>query len=158
MADKYYGYSESVQITGLAELQTKLTAFGEKVSDKVTQQGLNEAAEIFKKEVIKNAIVIDNKLDHNLKVNQVYIRLKAGNLSRNIRRRQIRKHEYGIKQSQVYVYGKFAWYAKFVEGLENGTSRQPIHPLMRAAFETKQSEAIQAFENRVAEAVKDGGL
>jgi HK97 gp10 family phage protein len=124
----------------------------------ITQQALNEGAKIIKEEAILNAIKIDNKLDHNLKVNGVYIRLKAGNLSRNIRRRTIRKAEKGTKEAQVYVYGKFAWYAKFVEGLENGTSRQPTHPLMRAAFETKKQEAYDAFENKVSEAVRDGGL
>jgi HK97 gp10 family phage protein len=80
------------------------------------------------------------------------------NLSNNIRRRQIRKHAEGVKQSEVYVYGKFAWYGKFVEGKESGTSRQPATPFMRPTYEAKEADAVQAFENRIAKAVKDGGL
>lgn len=153
-----YGYSESLSITGLSELQTKLTAFGEKLVNVTTQKGLDDGAKIFKAEIIANAVRIDNKIDHNLKVNGIYVRLQAGNLSRNIRHRKIKKVDAGFKQSQVYVYGKFAWYAKFVEGLENGTSRQPTQPLFRAAFEAKKQEAYEAFENRINEAVKEGGL
>lgn len=153
-----YGYSDVLEISGLAELQTKLTAFGEKVINETTQQGLNEGAKIFQAEAIQNAINIGNDKEHNLKVDGVYIKLQPGNLSRNIRRRQIRKTEANTKQAQVYVFGKLAWYAKFVEGMENGESRQSPKPFMRPAFETKQGEAFEAFENKIAEAVKDGGL
>src|SRR6185369_17145015 len=150
-----YGYSDSLQISGITELRTRLTAFGEKVINVVTQEGLDDGAKIFQAEVIQNARAIGNDKDHNLKVDGQYIRLKAGNLSKRIRRRKIKKVEAGTKASQVYVYGKFAWYSKFVEGQENGSSRQAPKPFMRPAFESKQTEAIQAFENRITQAVKD---
>ena len=153
-----YGYNESVNITGLAELQTKLTAFGEKVVNEVTQQGLNAGAKIFQAEAILNAINIGNDKEHNLKVDGVYIKLQPVNLSRNIRFRRLKNVEIGTKATQVYVYGKFAWYAKFVEGQENGSSRQAPKPFMRPAFETKEADAVQAFEDTIITAVKDGGL
>lgn len=153
-----YGYSESLKISGLAEIRTRLTAFGQKVVETTTQEGLNDGAKIFQAEAIQNAKAIGNDKDHNLKVNGVYIRLKAGNLSKNIRRRKTKKVEVGTKAAQVYVYGKFAWYSKFVEGLENGKSRQTPKPFMRPAFESKEGEAVQAFENRITQAVQDGGL
>ena len=152
-----YGYSDSVNITGLSELQTMLSAFGEKVLNETTQLGLDDGAKIFQAEAIQNAKNIGNDKDHNLKVGGVYIRLKAGNLSRNIKRRRIKVDD-STKGAQVYVYGKLGWYAKFVEGQENGNSRQAPKPFMRPAFETKQDEAVQAFEERITEALKDGGL
>ena len=159
MSGDYYGYSEALTISGLAELQTKLTAFGEKVVNKTTQMGLNDGAKIMKIEAISRTKNLNQRnKTHLLKVDGVYIPLDPGNLSEEIRQRQIRNVAPGTKVAQVYVKGRFAWYAKFVEGLENGTSRQAPTPFMRPTYEDKQGEAVTAFEKRITQAVEDGGL
>ena|ERR1022692_1991482 len=159
MSDGYYGYSEALTISGLGELQSKLTAFGEKVVNKTTQLGLNDGAKIMKIEAISRTKNL-NKRDktHLLKVDGVYIPLDPGNLSEEIRQRQIRKTEPGTKVAQVYVKGRFAWYGKLVEGAEMGTSRQAPTPFMRPTYEDKQGKAVEAFEKRISQAVEDGGL
>lgn len=153
-----YGYSDALKITGLVELQTKLTAFGDKVVNVVTQKALLDGARIIQKEVIKNARDINNVVDHNLKIDGVYERLEAGNLAKNIRIRRMKKTEKGTKTAQVYVKLKRAWYAKFVEGRENGTSRQVASPFMRPAFEAKKEEAIEKFRTSIEEAIVSGRL
>lgn len=152
-----YGVSESLTIEGLAELQRKLTGFGEKVVNVITQKALMEGAKIIQEEAKLRVPVWPNG-EHNLKVGGVYIKIQPGNLKRNIRIRSVKKTEKGTKAAQVYVKLKQAWYAKFVEGQEDGTSRQPAKPFMRPAFETKEQEAVQAFENRIKEAIVEGGL
>lgn len=161
-----YGYSDVLQIKGLVEVQTKLTAFGEKVANVVTQKALNEGANMIRDEAkilapeweghvtTKGEIV----LTHNLKVSGTYIKIWAGNLRQNIKARNIRKVEKGIKQAQTYVKLKQAWYAKFVEGLENGKSRQAPKPFMRPAFENKKEEVPRLFETYINEAIVSGGL
>jgi HK97 gp10 family phage protein len=161
-----YGYSDSIQITGLAELQTKLTAFGEKIANQVTQKALNEGANLIKDEakrlapewegyVNKDGTIV---LTHNLKVKGVYIKIWAGNLKKNIKARNIRKTEKGIKKAQTYVKQAEAYYAKWVEGIENGTSRQTPKPFMRPAFETKKDEAVSLFEKYINEEIVSGRL
>lgn len=161
-----YGYSESIKISGLAELQTKLTAFGEKVANQVTQKALNEGANLIRDEakqlapewegyVNKNGTIV---LTHNLKVNGSYKKIWAGNLKQNIKAKNIRKTEKGIKKAQTYVKLKESWYAKFVEGAENGTSRQTPHPFMRPAFENKKDEAVGLFEKYIKEEIVSGRL
>jgi len=165
-----YGYSDSIQITGLAELQTKLTAFGERVANQVTQKALNEGANLIRDEakqlapewegyVTKDGRVV---LTHNLKVNGVYIKIWAGNLKKNIKARNVRRTEKGVKKAQTYVKLKESWYAKFVEGavegIENGTSRQTPHPFMRPAFENKKDEAVGLFEKYINEEIVSGRL
>jgi len=153
-----YGYSDSFSIKGLVEVQTKLAAFGEKVVNVVTQKALMDGAKIIQAEAILNAKNINNTKDHNLKISGVYERLKAGNLSKNIRIRRIKNVEKGYKAAQVYVKLKRAWYAKFVEGQENGTSRQAPKPFMRPAFENKQEEALDVFKEAIEAAIVGGGL
>ena len=78
-----YGYSDALEISGLEELQTKLTAFGEKVVNEVVQTGLNEGAKIFQAEAIQNAINIGNDKEHNLKVDGTYIKLQQHQTNRS---------------------------------------------------------------------------
>lgn len=161
-----YGYSDSIQITGLSELQTKLTGFGEKVANQVTQRALNEGANLIRDEakilapewdgyVTKSGNIV---LTHNLKVNGEYIKIWAGNLKQNIKARNIRKTEKGIKKSQTYVKLKQSWYAKFVEGAEDGSSRQQAKPFMRPAFERKKDEVVGLFEKYINEEIVSGRL
>lgn len=153
-----YGFNESFDIKGLVELQTKLSAFGDKVVNVVTQKALMDGAKLIQKEAIQNAKAIGNAKDHNLKISGRYERLKAGNLSKNIRIRRVKNTEKDIKSAQVYVKLKRAWYAKFVEGTENGNSRQPAKPFMRPAYETKKDEAVEVFRDSIEAAIKSGGL
>lgn len=170
-----YGYSDIIQITGLVEVQAKLTAFGEKVANQVTQKALNEGANLIKneaKELVpewEGRVYKNGKIDltHLLKVKgaseggrvkEGYKRLWAGNLKLEIRARNIRKVQKGMKQSQVYVKLKEAWYAKFVEGTEFGTSRQVAKPFMRPAFENKKEEAVSLFEKYINEEIVNGRL
>lgn len=161
-----YGYSDSIQIKGLTEVQTKLTAFGEKVANQVTQKALNVGANLIKEEakilapewegyVTKYGRIV---LTHNLKVNGEYVKIWAGNLRQNIKARNIRKTEKGIKKAQTYVKLKQAWYAKFVEGTETGTSRQKPNPFMRPAYENKKDEAVGLFETYINEEIVSGRL
>ena len=152
-----YGFSDEFNITGLVELQTKLAAFGDKVVNVITQKALIEGARIIQKEAIAKAPKWDGK-EHNLKVGGVYIKIQPGNLKRNIKVRRVKRPEKGYKSAQVYVKMKQTWYAKWVEGQENGNSRQAAVPFMRPAFESKQDEAITVFETYVKDAIVGGKL
>lgn len=153
-----YGFNDSFNITGLVELQTKLSAFGDKVINVVTQKALMEGAKVIQAQARINAKSIGNTKKHWLKISDTYELLNPGNLSKNIRIRRVKKVERGFKSAQVYVKLKRAWYAKFVEGTETGTSRQAANPFMRPAFEDKKEEAVTIFKQYIEDAIVGGNL
>lgn len=154
-----YGYSDSFNITGLVEVQQKLAAFGDKVVNVVTQKALMDGAKIIQKEAIQNVQTkCKNDKPHLLKISGVHELLQPGNLAKNIKIRRVKKVEKGYKAAQVFVKLKRAWYAKFVEGTESGTSRQVPQPFMRPAYESKKDEAVAAFKDAINAAISGGGL
>ena len=142
-----------ITIRGLNEIGSKLSAFGETVTKKVTRDATNAAAKVFQSEAIDN--IKDSDGPHNLKVKGKYIKIYPGNLKKNIKIKTLRKMTKGQIDVQVYVKKDHAWYGVFYE---NGTSRMAGRHFMARAFESKKDEVPTIFKERIEEAIRQGGL
>lgn len=110
------------ELQGDKDLIRKLNMLGEKQIPAVLEKAALAASEIVREEAAQRAPV------------------DTGTLSRNISKETVEK-----SKSVVEVNigpGPQAFYGKFVE---LGTVKQPPHPFLRPAAETKQNEATKAF-------------
>lgn len=146
----------SIITKGINELGARLMAFSEAVSNKVIRDAANEAAVIFKNEAISNIqSTCTNDKVHNLKVRGVYVKIKPGNLAKNIRIKTLKKMVNGSINVEVYLKKQHAWYGIFVE---RGKSNMAANPYMAKAFEAKREEVPEIFKARIALALREGGL
>jgi HK97 gp10 family phage protein len=142
-----------ITIRGLNEIGAKLLAFSEAVANKVIRDGANKAAEVFQEEAIFNVRASDGP--HNLKVKGKYIKIYPGNLKQNIKIKTLRRMVKGQIDVQVYVKKDHSWYGIFVE---NGSSRMAAQHYMARAYETKKDEVPAIFQERIEQAIREGGL
>ena len=146
--------SGSITITGLADIEAKLLALGEKIETVFVKQAL-KASTILMQDGITSRIR-DSRRKHKLKVKGQYIDIYPGNLRKHVKIKLVRKMPKGIIRYEVYIKTATAWYAKFIE-FGSVHNIPPLKP-MRNAFESEKEAAANLFKSALIEAIKAGGF
>lgn len=139
----------TVQVTGLAELERRLTALSADMGGKIARGATAAGASVIRKEAKIRAPISDKP--HQLGVRKDQI-AQPGNLRKNIILRRNGKSELAAEYHVTWRAGKAiagldAFYGKFVE---LGTVKMAPRPFLRPAFDSKKIAAV----DKIAEVLK----
>jgi len=151
------------KVHGLQDLKKRMEALSSDVAKKIAFSATLAAANVIKKQAIRNAAAMASKAPHMVYPDQKSGRngvlATPGNLSRNVivKRRSAAKQtanyvvtaRSGEKAAYAYMYGLF---------LEEGTVKMSPKPWLRPAFESAKQDAanqmIKVLERRIMRAEK----
>lgn len=119
----------TIKVQGLDVLEKRLKALGARMSQNILRKALRAAMK---------PVVADAKQRAPV---------KTGKLRKSI------KAETGGKKGEAYIKMGFAKGAAYGIPLELGTSFFAARPMLRAALDTKQNEAVAIFKARLGEEI-----
>jgi len=145
----------TVEVKGLAELQTKLEALPEKLAKKSLRKAIRAGAAVFQNAMASLApketgfeaehISIRTRLSHD----ELAITAQVGPNNKVLRPERIGKIG---RKGKEWGQRSAALVARF---LEFGTSRHGKKPFLSQAFESNKAEALEAITEKLREALKD---
>lgn len=145
--------TETVNISGLRELQDALKELPERVARNALSQAVNAGARVIREEARRMAPVYTGPVSQghpppgtlkkaiiqkgiaelsSLFAQTVFVAVRHGKKYRKVGKKEINRD---------------AYYWRFVEF---GTANMSAHPFMRPAFEAKKQEAVDAIKDRLA--------
>lgn len=136
-----------IKLEGFKELARELRDMPEKIGRNVLRAAVNAGATAVRREVQTRAPVDTGRLRRSIYQRQVR---EQSNLQRQVFhvgvRSGVRRNEDGSKDRS-----RDAWYWRFIEF---GTVKLPARPFLRPAFESRQTEAIEAMRRRLKERIE----
>ena len=152
-----------VQITGLRELDDALAQFSDKVAKKALDNALSYAATPIVKDAKTRAAKAPepHEMEYGRAGNKVTV--QPGLLKSAIRKRRLKKNELsklGASAGVAVYIGKGTkqkLYPRYWHFVEYGTSKQPLSPFLRPAFDTKAAEAVERFKTKLRQNIEKAG-
>ena len=138
--------SVKVKVDGLQDLQRRLRALSEKVQKKVARSATNAAAQVIKKQAIRNAPRSDGV--HILAdTEEGPVDIIPGNLRKGIIVARVRNTPL-TSEHLVTVGGKAKHHyaARYAHFVEFGTIRYAPRPFLRPAFDQEKGFAVGAMK------------
>jgi HK97 gp10 family phage protein len=147
--------TESVKITGLADLEKTLNDFPVKLEKKILVGGVRAGANVFRTEARLRALVAEKALIKKFSGQKVIV--PPGFMRKKIASWQKRRTQYavtffvGIAGYKDRFTKLFPFWWRFIEF---GTSKMAAKPFLRPAYEAKKMEAIEAMKEYLAQRIE----
>lgn len=149
-----------IEVLGLAELDRKLKALGNKMAGKALYSALNVALTPVVKEAKKRALVAEE--EHIMtKKGGSKVEVKPGLLKSSIRKRRLKKKEHKGRYKNGAAMGVYIGkgtkqkeYPNYWHFIEYGTPHMPATPFIRPAFDNNIQVMIDTFKKKLAENIE----
>lgn len=141
----------TIQITGLAELEKRLSDLPDKIARNILAGAIRAGAVVIQKEARRKAPVSAEAHAVGKKGQKNYVeQVQPGHLKKNIKVRLAPRKSRSVPIEYWVYVSKVAWYWRFTEF---GTSKMSARSFMRSAFDSQKEAATERIRKYLADRI-----